>query len=527
MMQRIDYISRLLLGALMCAGLYSNATSVGAHEDGADTDIHINSLFQQDYGLTADEIATQLEDQPLDYSTLHTYDELVSDLYKIEATSHGSIDVGPLIRNGSNQGLVDIDIAYGDTSLRQAIVNTVANDNQPNLGNTDPAKIGLSNMGRNIMAARFGHGPTKVVYITQQHGNEFIETEAAFDFLKRIGRTHFYPMNRLQEKITLLMIVRANPDGGEPNPERCQMGTPFPIPSSLTYDCAFYRFNIDPSAGTLPTDDPFRGAVGVGYNLNRYHVANLDKPIRPVEAQAMVAAIKAFKPNYILDFHGDVPKVTCEINQESMTSVIPGLLYDSACENSVGSKLNDISVRDMAEFLNDKDVVAQRWNGLIANGLKFFGVKSGRHRQFNEATEILNTAGDYSKLIVDGEPTHTMLLEMKNYSPVADLFVAGLDFSTTPVTPQIDFTLNGVIGKRSYFVGKIVSEIIMFKGLWVLFTGQMDSTQGNAGYYNIPTDTGFLYQLGEVAQHTLGLDHPGPYIFPLCQLQSCLGEEGE
>lgn len=474
---------------------------------------------------TRNAMLQQVDETPLDLSQLHTYQELVDELYHIESYSRGTVDVGPLIKNGDNGGLIDIDSVYwGADSLRQAVVNTVANDTVPSLGNTDPAKVGKSNKGRDLMAARFGNGPVKVVYITQQHGNEYIETEAALNFLRRLSHNFLPSIRRMEREVSLLMIVRANPDGGEPDPQRCQIGTPFPPPSAPDYDCAFYRFNIDSSAGTLPTTDPFRGAVGVGYNLNRYHVANLDKPVRPVENQAMVAAIKAFAPNFILDFHGDIPKVTCDIDTGSIAPVVPGLLYDSLCLPGDDAWVNHVSVRDMAEFLGQSDEVAQRWNGLITRNLDFFGVHTGRHRQFNESVEILNTAGDYSRLLSDGEPVHTMLLEIRNFTPVADPFVAGMNFQQSPPAPQIDFALNQVLGQSDYFVGKLLSELIMYRGLNVIANGRMERTPGDGGYGAIPVDTGFIYELSDLTLQTLGMEYPGPYIFPLCTLQPCLGE---
>ena len=486
-----------------------------------------DTLFDGMQTINAALISQQLDDSPIDFSKLHTYNELVEKLYEIEEKSNGAVTVGPLIKNVnedgvSNNGLIDIDSTLvSDISLRQSVINTVLNDNEPNLGNLNPEKIGKSNKGRDIMAATFGHGPKKVVYITQQHGNEFIETEAAFGFLNRLGKLDQWKTRKIQEEITLLMIVRANPDGGEPDPERCQMGTTFP-PSAESYDCAFYRFNIDPSAGTRPTDDNFRGAVGIGYNLNRYHTATLDRPIRPVENQAMVSAILAFQPNFILDMHGDIPKVTCTIDQESIAPVVPGLLYDSNCESLQGSRISNISVRDMAEFIGNSDYTAQTWNSEITKGLRFFGVGVGRHRQFNESVEILNTAGDYSQLIVDGEPIHTMLLEMKNLAPEADLFISGMDFTQSPPAPKIDFALNGVLGKRNLFVGKIISQIIMMNGLATIANQKIDNATDDGGYLNIPEDSGFIYQFTDLTLNTLGLTNPGPYLFPLCTFESCL-----
>lgn len=481
--------------------------------------------------INALHIAQQLTDSPVNYSALHTYEELVEELYRIEDQSNGAVNVGPLIKNMTdsgeiNDGLIDIDTPQvNNRSLRNAVIDTVANDNVPGLGNLTPNNIGRSNLGRNIMAATFGHGPKKVVYITQQHGNEFIETEAALSFLRKLGKTFYPRIKRLQDEISLLMIVRANPDGGEPDPERCQMKTPFPPPNSIDYDCAFYRFNIDPSAGTLPTDDEFRGALGVGYNLNRYHTSNLDRPIRPVESQAMVAAILAFQPNYVLDMHGDIPKVTCLIDESSITPVVPGLLYDSNCDSIDGSKINNISIRDMAEFIGNNDAKAQRWNMETTKALRFFGVQVGRHRQFNENVEIRNTAGDYSQMTVDGEPVHTMLLEMRNLAPDADPFISGMNFSQSPPTPKIDFALNGVLGQRNLFVGKIISEIVMMKGLTTIANNSVSLGYGDGGYLAIPEDTGFIYQFTDLTLHTLGLSNPGPYLFPLCQFEPCLTGE--
>ena len=472
----------------------------------------------------AEYIAQQLQDEPLDLNKLHSYDELVAKLQSIADRSKGAVTVGPLIRNGENGGLIDIDSPYqDDVSLRQSVINTVAEDSVSALGNTDPEKIGFSNKSRELMAARFGYGPQRVVYITQQHGNEFIETEAAFSFLRKLSKLNYSQIRKIQREISLLMIVRANPDGGEPDETRCQIGTPFP-PTPGDYDCAFYRFNIDPTAGTLPTADPFRGAAGVGYNLNRYHMANLDQPIRPVEAQAMVAAILSFQPHYVMDLHGDIPKVTCEIDDESIEPVVPGLLYDAHCASAKGTRTNEVSIRDMAELNNSGDEAAKRWNALTVKHLRWFGVQVGRHRQFNESSDIRNTAGDYANLMVDGEPVRTMLLELRNLSPVADPFIAGFDFSQTPPAPQVNFALNQILGKRNFYIGKFLSELIMLKGLMTIANGSVDRVADDGGYRDIPLDTGFVYEFSDLTLQTLGLSNPGPYLFPLCTFENCLGD---
>ena len=474
--------------------------------------------------ISAADIVHQLDDEPLDFSVLHTYSELVDELYAIEQQSNGLFDVGPLIINENNGGLIDIDFSFNGTTLREAVVNTVRSDSVPSQGNSDSSKVGYSNFDRALMAVKFGFGPKKVVYITQQHGNEFIATEAAFDFLRAILSQSSSEIVAMQQQLTLLMIVRANPDGGEPDPLRCQMGAPLITLGFRNFDCAFYRFNIDKTAGHKETDDSFRGAVGVGYNLNRYHIPNLDAPIRPVENQAMVAAMLAFQPNYIMDLHGDMPKVTCPLAPDTVAEVEPDLLYDIACASAEGTTLNDVSIRDMAEFIGNNDIKAQRWNGMIINNLGHLGMQVGVHRQFGESEEIINTAGEYSILTYDGEPVHTMLLEQKTLSQIADPLVTSLDFNYLIPRPNLEFALNQVLGKQNFQKGKLYSQAIMMEGLKVIMN-EAFSLPGDGGYSAIALDSGFIYEGSPLTTFALGLSNPGPYLFPLCLFEPCLGDD--
>ena len=135
------------------------------------------------------------------------------------------------------------------------------------------------------------------------------------------------------DKLNILFIVRANPDGGEPSPE-CFIGTP--LLSVIQEDCAMTRTNVDPQAGWAYQGDSekgFFGTVGVGYNLNRYHYVDLMKPIRPVETQAMVSVGLAWLPEVVLDLHGDIGKTSCEIDLGTITP-IPGIGLPSARSSS-------------------------------------------------------------------------------------------------------------------------------------------------------------------------------------------------
>ena len=281
------------------------------------------------------------------YSNIHTYEQLKQKLKKYARKTmrvdvdYYRLEVGPLIladRDGDgvsdNRGLVAIDEAE-----MIDIMNTVpGNDNpsHPNYQWNVPERFGLSTMGREILAARIGNpNGTKVLVITQQHGIEFTGTEAALDVLHYLTKNKWPAVRKILDNIYLLVIVRANPDGGEPDPDRCVLsndvfdgvvrsGSPF-INSdlSLAADCAFYRLNVDPRASenTLIDTGAIFGYFGHGFDLNRYHYiafdqegAQLGKSIYPVETQAMVAVTRAFKPEVIWDMHNNNEQIACDEN---------------------------------------------------------------------------------------------------------------------------------------------------------------------------------------------------------------------
>jgi len=107
------------------------------------------------------------------------------------------------------------------------------------------------------------------------------------------------------------------------------------VASIMTNDCAFIRQNVDSSAGgsfLSNSEIDFSGIVGRGYDLNRYHHASLNYPIRPVENQAMVASVLAFQPSVILDLHGDLHKTDCQIDFSTIqTGQVLGLLPSAEC----------------------------------------------------------------------------------------------------------------------------------------------------------------------------------------------------
>jgi hypothetical protein len=136
--------------------------------------------------------------------------------------------------------------------------------------------IGASNLGQPVWAARVGTGPVRIQYVTQQHGDEPLGTPAAIEFLRTVGVGNTLWHKWVRSRVTVDVVVRANPDGHDRN----------------------WRYNYDPDA------DPEFGAAGKGYDINRYHNPGLAPDDNPAtEAGHIQRAFGAFAPHITIDFH--------------------------------------------------------------------------------------------------------------------------------------------------------------------------------------------------------------------------------
>jgi hypothetical protein len=115
--------------------------------------------------------------------------------------------------------------------------------------------IGRSNEGRDLYLAKVGRGPTTVLYVTQQHGNEPLGTEAALQLLRRLGGGGAW--NSVLDRLTVLVVPRVNPDGAE----------------------RFWRQNYNPTCH-LRVPPLHDCAANQGYDINRWH--DLAEPVNPV-----------------------------------------------------------------------------------------------------------------------------------------------------------------------------------------------------------------------------------------------------
>jgi predicted deacylase len=139
---------------------------------------------------------------------------------------------------------------------------------------------GTSNEGRPLWLAKVGTGDLTVLYITQQHGNEPLGTEAALKLLQRLATSNHPDIRRMREELTILVVPRVNPDGHE----------------------RFWRQNYDPVLEPgAPTDF---WTAGRGYDINRWHLPSLAPELNPVPEAATVQRVyQTYQPEIVVDFH--------------------------------------------------------------------------------------------------------------------------------------------------------------------------------------------------------------------------------
>ncbi len=136
--------------------------------------------------------------------------------------------------------------------------------------------IGRSNEGRALRLATVGHGRTRLLYVTQQHGDEPLGTPAAVRALWTLGVPDTAWHRWLRSRVTIDVVVQANPDGAVRN----------------------QRYNHDPSASGDYSEP------GVGYDINRFH-----NPLTPIgdnpvpEARAVLRHWHATHPRVVIDYH--------------------------------------------------------------------------------------------------------------------------------------------------------------------------------------------------------------------------------
>ncbi|MEV4349910.1 M14 family zinc carboxypeptidase [Actinoplanes sp. NPDC049596] len=160
----------------------------------------------------------------------------------------------------------------GPAEVQRALTRIArASDGRVRLGT-----IGRSNEGRPLRLASVGHGPVRLLFVTQQHGDEPLGTPAAIRALWTLGVPDTPWQRALLKRVTLDVVVQANPDGAVRN----------------------QRYNHDPGA------DGDYSEPGVGYDINRFH-----NPLTPIEdnpvpeSRAILRLWHATHPRVVVDYH--------------------------------------------------------------------------------------------------------------------------------------------------------------------------------------------------------------------------------
>ncbi|GJL51209.1 MAG: hypothetical protein NPIRA01_24360 [Nitrospirales bacterium] len=458
------------------------------------------------------------------FRDLTTHEQLKNKLLRIQRRARNTIQVGPLIKNQDNGGLIniDVDLVLGPSTkpdacgpenvqptVREAVICTI---NDGGRGNQVPSKIGLSTQGRELWSARLGnkHG-MKVLFITQQHGNEVRSTEAALQVIEYLSRTRHTFHKSLLEKLDILFLVRANPDGGEPSPE-CFIGTPFG--TVIQENCALTRTNVDPQAGGGYGEDSesdFFGTVGVGYNLNRYHYVDLKHQIRPQENQAMVATALAWRPEVVFDLHGDIHKTACGIDP---TSITPGALVSGlpSAQCQAGSDESAVVLSPIVSMLNEDGGLQQRRSRTLAARIAHKVSQSGfglvnRFAQINTGAGAINEggAGAYAKVgaVVGG-------WESLNFTNAVSLSIQRI----VDGMPVPGLTPEWFMGNTRFrFVNTLMNAVAIMEGLKVVSEWTSTEPGDEGGYCDLPLTTAIKVAFPEdVFGPQPGY---GPFILPL------------
>ncbi|MGH3143228.1 MAG: M14 family zinc carboxypeptidase [Gaiellales bacterium] len=194
-------------------------------------------------------------ENPSSLAAIHSYEELWSTLESIEHRAQGSFDLSP-------------------------------------------APL-TSNTGRQIPVVTVGDGPTSVMYVANQHGDEFVVSEGMINLIRSISGNSQSAV-ALRDALTVTVVPRVNVDGFDADV------------TDLSGDTTPWRQNYDPSCATAPCD-PFY-EIGRGYDINRYHSYSdnaYDHPYRagddnlnPVpEAIATRLLWEERQPELVIDFH--------------------------------------------------------------------------------------------------------------------------------------------------------------------------------------------------------------------------------
>ncbi|WP_245776053.1 M14 family zinc carboxypeptidase [Saccharopolyspora flava] len=266
-------------------------------------------------------------------------------------------------------------------------------------GEVRVAPIGASNQGRPVWSARVGHGPQRLLFVTQQHGDEPLGTPAAVEFLREVGIGNDPHQRWWRDQVTVDVVVRANPDGHEHN----------------------WRYNYAPDA------DPEYGEAGKGYDINRYH----DPAVAPEDNPATEAGLirrhhAEFRPHIAVDYHmqgryvgGDGREITASLMWPTTPGVAAEPLTLAKQVSVVARTAMDAGGANVSQYPGgDYQGIARNAYGLLGSGSVLIELSDmGPDHEQSQITSALTSMHAITNATADGSLHNTDPAEADTIPP--------------------------------------------------------------------------------------------------------------
>lgn len=288
-----------------------------------------------------------------------------------------------------------------------------------------------SNTGRDIPVVTIGDGPVAVMFIANQHGDEYVVSEAMVEVIRAISGNS-PTAQTIRDELTVTIVPRVNVDGFDADVTDLDGDTP-PWRQNFDTTCA------DPDPCEFYED-------GRGYDINRYHSyfeSALDHPyiegpdeLNPVpEAIAMRLLWDERQPEFVVDFHHQGTYVDEEGRMITASTMWPNAeeeaarlgISDEFAETVLLSKRVVSEVLDGLEQYGFANVtrypstetpgIARNAYGLLGSGSVLFEARGGIGPQSNgyitkqtviAAMSVLEAAADGSVFTRDIEPVENI-----------------------------------------------------------------------------------------------------------------------
>jgi predicted deacylase len=291
-----------------------------------------------------------------------------------------------------------------------------------------PAPL-TSNTGREIPVVTIGDGPTPVMYIANQHGDEYVVSEGMVEVVRLVSGGS-KSAQEIRDALTVTIVPRVNVDGFDADV------------TDLNGDTTPWRQNFDT---VCPAFCGFY-LEGRGYDINRYHSyfeSAFDHPYKPgpdtdnpvPEAIAMRLLWDERQPEIVADFHHQGTYV-----DEDGRMITASMMWPNAVEEAANLGISDefaetiqLSKRVVSEMLVGLEQygyanatrypgttvpgIARNAYGLLGSGSVLFEARGGIGSKSNgyitkqtvvAAMSVLDAAADGSLFTRSTEPADTI-----------------------------------------------------------------------------------------------------------------------